>query len=126
MLVQIPYANTLPDAEKLRRPFIARYESQFPKAVKALDRDRDRMLTFFDFLSEHRRHLRTTNVVETPFASIRLGTNVAKRNTLIWRTPMAAEKRFRRLDAPHLLPDVYAQHYRENKITFGWGEKLTA
>ena len=59
LLVQIPYANTLTDAGKLRKKFIARYQSQFPKAVKALDRDWDRMLTFFDFPTKHWRHLRT-------------------------------------------------------------------
>ena len=48
----------------LRKQFIARYQSQFPKAVKALDRNWDRMLTFLDFPEEHWRHLRTTNVVE--------------------------------------------------------------
>ena len=79
LLVQIPYANTLTDAGKLRKKFIARYQSQFPKAVKALDRDWDRMLTFFDFPTKHWRHLRTTNVVESPFASVRLRTNAAKR-----------------------------------------------
>ena len=109
LLVQIPYANTLTDAGKLRKQFIARYQDQFPKAVKALDRDWDRMLTFFDFPTEHWRHLRTTNVVESPFASVRLRTNAAKRykkvaaaSALIWRTLMVAEKRFRRLNAPHL------------------------
>ncbi len=133
LLVQIPYANTLTDAGKLRKKFIARYQSQFPKAVKALDRDWDRMLTFFDFPAKHWRHLRTTNVVESPFASVRLRTNAAKRykkivaeSALIWRTLMVAEKRFRRLNAPHLLKDVYAQHHRKNKITIDSGKKLAA
>ena len=86
---------------------------QFPKAVKALDRDWDRMLTFFDFPTKHWRHLRTTNVVESPFASVRLRTNAAKRykkivaaSALIWRTLMVAEKRFRRLNAPLLLEEI--------------------
>ena len=133
MLVQIPYAYTLRDAGKIRRQFIARYQDPFPKAVKTLDRDWDRMLTLFDFPKPHWRHLRTTNVVESPFASVRLRTNAAKRykkvaaaSALIWRTLMVAEKRFRRLDAPHLLPDIYAQHHRENKITIDSGEKLAA
>ena len=133
LLVQIPYAYTLRDAEKLRRQFIARYQDPFPKAVKTLDRDWDRMLTLFDFPKPHWRHLRTTNVVESPFASVRLRTNAAKRykkvaaaSALIWRTLMVAEKRFRRLDAPHLLPDVYAQHHRKNKITIDSREKLAA
>ena len=70
-----------------------------------------------DFLSlaqEHWCHLRTTNVVESPFAAVRLRTDAAKRynkvanaEALIWRILMIAEKRFRRLNAPHLLEDVY-------------------
>ena len=41
-------------------------------------------------------------------------------------TLMVAEKRFRRLNAPHLLKDVYAQHHRKNKITIDSGKKLAA
>ena len=59
-------------------------------------------------------HLRTTNVVESPFAALRLRTTAAKRfkrvesaTALIWKLLLVAEKRFRRLDAPHLLKDVY-------------------
>ena len=47
-------------------------------------------------------------------------------SALIWRTLMVAEKRFRRLNAPHLLKDVYAQHHRKNKITIDSGKKLAA
>lgn len=133
LLVQIPYANTRQDAEKLRKQFVARYRSEFPKAAAALERDWDRMLTFFDFPEEHWKHLRTTNVVESPFASVRLRTNAAKRykklaaaSALIWRTLMVAEKRFRRLNAPHLLPAVYAQNQVENETTIDSGKKLAA
>ena len=66
-------------------------------------------------------------------ASCALRTNAAKRykkvaaeSALIRRTLMVADKRFRRLDAPHLMPDVYAQHHRKNKITIDSGEKLAA
>ena len=107
LLIQIPYANTRRDAEKLRKRFAARYRSQFPAAVDALERDWDRMVTFYDFPKEHWKHLRTTNVVESPFASVRLRTNAAKRfkkvtsaTALIWRTLLVAESRFRKLDGP--------------------------
>jgi len=72
------------------------------------------MITFYRFPKEHWVHLRTTNVVESPFAAVRLRTDAAKRyrNTtnatvLIWRLLMVAESRFRRLKGHHLLPDVY-------------------
>ena len=85
----------------------------YPKAVTVLEDDWDRMVTFYDFPEDHWKHLRTTNVVESPFASVRLRTTAAKRfkrvdsaTALIWKLLTVAEKRFRRLDAPHLLRDV--------------------
>ncbi len=118
LLVQIPYAGTKKEAEKLRKRFAARYRSQFPAAVETLERDWDRMVTFYDFPKEHWKHLRTTNVVESPFASVRLRTNAARRfkkvrnaTTLIWRTLKVAESRFRKLTAPHLLQQVYDQKH---------------
>jgi hypothetical protein len=71
------------------------------------------MVTFYDFPREHWKHLRTTNPVESPFAAVRLRTNAGKRykkvanaTALIWRLLLVAEKTFRRLDHPELLPQV--------------------
>ncbi len=118
LLVQIPYAGTKKEAEKLQKRFAARYRSQFPAAVETLERNWDRMVTFYDFPKEHWKHLRTTNVVESPFTSVRLRTNAARRfkkvrnaTTLIWRTLKVAESRFRKLTAPHLLQQVYDQKH---------------
>jgi transposase-like protein len=79
------------------------------------------MVTFYDFPEAHWKHLRTTNVVESPFASVRLRTSAAKRfkkvesaTALIWKLLTVAEKRFRKLDAPHLLVDVYARRKFED------------
>src|SRR6058998_3630793 len=62
----------------------------------------------------HWKHLRTTNVVESPFAAVRLRTDAAKRfkkvanaTALIWRLLRVAESRFRKLNAPHLVAQVY-------------------
>ncbi|MEW6247471.1 MAG: hypothetical protein AB1555_12310 [Nitrospirota bacterium] len=64
---------------------------------------------------EHWRHLRTTNVVQSPFAAVRLRTTAGKRykrvesaTALIWKLLQVAECHFRRLNAPELLPLVYA------------------
>ncbi len=99
----------------MRRAFARRFGRAHPKAVAILERDWERMVTFYDFPEEHWRHLRTTNVVESPFASVRLRTTAAKRfrrvasaTALIWRTLCVAEGRWRRLNAPHLLADVLA------------------
>ena len=81
------------------------------------------MVPFYDFPREHWKHLRTTNPVESPFASVRLRTHAGKRykrvqgaTALIWRVLMVAEKRFRKLNAPELLPLVYAgKKYQDGK-----------
>jgi putative transposase len=70
-------------------------------------------VTFYAFPKEHWKHLRTTNVVESPFAAVRLRTAAAKRDkkvpnatAVIWKTLLIAEQTFRRLDAPELLPEL--------------------
>ena len=70
-------------------------------------------MTYYDFPQAHWKHLRTTNPVESPFAAVRLRTNAAKRykkmenaTAVIWKTLLIAEQKFRRLDAPELLPEV--------------------
>ena len=123
LLTQIPSAETRQEAEKRRATFARRYRDRYPQAVATLERDWERMVTFYDFPKEHWKHLRTTNPVESPFASVRLRTNAGKRykrvqgaTALIWRVLMVAEKRFRKLNAPELLPLVYAgQQYQDGK-----------
>ncbi|MEW6545105.1 MAG: transposase [Nitrospirota bacterium] len=85
-----------------------------PKAVARLGHDWERLVTFYPFPREHWRHLRTTNVVESPFAAVRLRTTAAKRDkrvesatALIWKLLQVAEQSFRRLNAPELLPLVH-------------------
>ena len=123
LLTQIPTAQTRPQAQRLRDRFAARYGQACPAAVATLERDWDRMVTFYDFPEAHWRHLRTTNPVESPFASVRLRTNAGKRykrvqgaTALIWRVLRVAETRFRKLNAPELLPAVYAgRRYQDGK-----------
>ena len=123
LLTQIPSAETRQEAEKRRTTFARRYRDRYPQAVATLERDWERMVTFYDFPKEHWKHLRTTNPVESPFASVRLRTNAGKRykrvqgaTALIWRVLMVAEKRFRKLNAPELLPLVYGgQQYQDGK-----------
>ena len=75
----IAYAPTRADTVKARRAFSRRYEPWYLEAVKVLEDDWDRMVAFYDFPESHWKHLRTTNVVESPFASVRLRTSVATR-----------------------------------------------
>ena len=114
LLRAVVYAPTRAEAVKARQAFGKRYGSWYPKAVDVLEDDWERMVSFYDFPEAHWKHLRTTNVVESPFASVRLRTTAAKRfkrvesaTALIWKLLTMAEKRFRKLNAPHLLSDVF-------------------
>lgn len=115
LLTAMPYAETQSACERLRAQFSQRYRTLAPKAVDRLAHDWERLVTFYQFPREHWRHLRTTNVVESPFAAVRLRTTAGKRykrvesaTALIWKLLQVAEQTFRRLNAPELLPAVYA------------------
>jgi putative transposase len=114
-LRKIPYADTLAECERLRDAFVERYRKDYAKAADKLLTDWDRMVTFYSFPKEHWPHLRTTNVVESPFSSVRLRTDAAKRfkkvqnaTAMIWKLLQVAEKNFRTLKGYWLLPDVYS------------------
>jgi transposase-like protein len=130
LLTKIPYAETRAEAERQKRAFQAwATKKGVPAAGRRLDEDWDRMVTFYAFPKEHWKHLRTTNVVESPFAAVRLRTAAAKRfkkvenaTAVIWKTLLVAEQSFRRLDAPELLREVaegvvYVDGTREKRGT---------
>lgn len=134
LLRAIVYAPTRAAALKAREAFAKRYGPWYPKAVATLEEDWERMVTFYDFPEEHWKHLRTTNVVESPFASVRLRTTAAKRfkkvesaTALIWKLLTVAEKRFRKLDAPHLLRDVFdGRKFEDGKPVLTQQRKVAA
>ena len=114
LLTKIPYAQTRAEAERQKRAFQAwATKKGVAAAGRRLEEDWDRLVTFYAFPREHWKHLRTTNVVESPFAAVRLRTAAAKRfkkvenaTAVIWKTLLVAEQSFRRLDAPACLPEV--------------------
>lgn len=113
-LQAIANAETMRAAIKLRDAFARTYRRAFPKAVACLERDWDRLVAYYAFPQEHWKHLRTTNIIESPFAAVRLRTSAAKRfkkvenaTTLIWKTLLAVEQHFRKLNAPHLCTEVH-------------------
>ena len=114
-LTTIPYSATRAEAEKAREIFESWCKQNgFSKAAEILNNDWERMMTFYFFHKEHWVHIRTTNVVESPFAALRLRTDAAKRfkkvenaTAVIWKMLLVAEKRFRKLNAPELLKDVH-------------------
>jgi putative transposase len=102
-------------AEEAITSFVSEYEPKYPKAVASLRRDQEKLLTFYDFPAEHWVHLRTTNVVESPFSTVRLRQRVTKGAgsrtkglMMAFKLLEMAEKRWRRLNAPHLVPLVRA------------------
>lgn len=115
-ITKIPYADTKAECERRRDAFISRYRKDFPKATETITRDWDRMVTFYSFPKEHWVHIRTTNVVESPFSIVRLRTDAAKRfkkvqnaTAMIWKLLQVAEKSFRLLKGYWLLSDVYQE-----------------
>ena len=108
-------AATRADAEEAIGDFESEFSAKYPKAAKCLIKDRDALLTHFDFPAEHWRHLRTTNVIESPFATVRLRQRVTKgagnrTKALIMAFKLLemAQQRWRRLNGSQLLPLVQA------------------
>jgi putative transposase len=114
LLAKIPLADTRGEAEQQKRAFETWCTKKGVAGVgRALDRDWERMVAFYQFPKEHWKHLRTTNPIESPFAAVRLRTAAAKRykkvanaTAVIWQTLLIAEQTFRKLDAPELLVEV--------------------
>jgi transposase-like protein len=113
-LQAIAGAETVQAATALRDRFARTYRRAHPKAVERLHDDWARMTAYYAFPQEHWRHLRTTNVIESPFAAVRLRTTAAQRfkkvenaTALIWKTLLVVEQHFRKLNAPHLCHAVY-------------------
>ncbi len=108
-------APTRKQCETLAATFVADYESKYPKATKVLEDDLDKLTAHFDFPAEHWKHLRTTNPIESTFATVKLRQRVTKgagsRNAglaMAYRLLLLAEGSWRRLDSSQLLPLVRA------------------
>lgn len=112
-LHQIWMAETKEKAEKAFDHFVDSYEAKYPKASECLAKDRDVLLTFYDFPAEHWIHLRTTNPIESTFATVRLRTaktrGMLTRDTMltmVFKLSMSAQKRWRRLNRPERLGEL--------------------
>jgi transposase-like protein len=111
-LTTMMYAESRQQALKERKKFEQAFRHN-PKAVKTVVENWERLTTYYDFPREHWKHLRTSNVVESPFARVRLRTTASRRfksqinaTCLIWKTLMVAEMSFRKLNASHLVEKV--------------------
>lgn len=106
------YAESREQALKERKKFEQSFRHN-PKAVRSVVENWDRLTRYYDFPREHWKHLRTSNVVESPFSRVRLRTAASRRfksqvnaTCLIWKTMMVAEMSFRKLNASHLVEKV--------------------
>jgi putative transposase len=103
-LHEIWQAETKAAAEKAFDHFLEKYEAKYPQPCDSLRKDRDELLTFYDFPAEHWAHLRTTNPIESTFATIRLRHRKTKGNgtrraslAMMFKLAQSASKRWRRL-----------------------------
>jgi len=113
MIHEIWMAETREAASQAFDAFLEDYDAKYPKATECLRKDRDVLLTFYDFPAEHWRHLRTTNPIESTFATIRLRHRRTKGNgsriaslTMMFKLAESAARGWRLLNGSHLLPDV--------------------
>ena len=115
MLREAMYAETREQADEQIDAFGAEFSPKYDKAVTCLTKDRETLLTFLDLPAEHWKHVRTTNVIESPFATVRLRQRVTKGAgnrtkalTMAFKLLEMAQLRWRRLDGANLLPLVRA------------------
>lgn len=93
--------------------FVEVYGPKYPKATACLEKDREALLTFYDFPAEHWVHIRTTNPIESTFATVRLRTAKTKgcgsrlaTLTMVFKLAMSAQNKWRRLNGHDLIGDV--------------------
>lgn len=104
-LHEIWMAETRQAAEQAFDRFLAKYEAKYSKAAECLKKDRLALLTFYDFPAEHWAHLRTTNPIESTFATVRLRHDRTKGNgtrqaclTMVYKLVQTAAQHWRRLN----------------------------
>jgi transposase-like protein len=115
MLHDIWMAETSAAANKAFDLFVETFGAKYPKAVDCLKKDRDPLLTFYQFPADHWLHIRTTNPIESTFATVRLRTAKTKGSgsrtaclMMVFKLTQSAEKNWRALNGSESIPDVIA------------------
>ncbi len=126
-LHQIWMAGTRKEAEKAFDVFIETYEAKHEGAVACLKKDRDALLTFYDFPAQHWTHIRTSNPIESTFATVRLRHDKTKGNgsrkaclAMVFKLAEAAQNSWRKLNGHALISDLI------QGVKFVDGEKTKA
>jgi len=108
--------------------FLEIYQAKYPKACECLAKDRDVLLSFYDFPAEHWIHLRTTNPIESTFATVRHRHRKTKGSgsrlaclTMVFKLMQSAQKKWRLLNGSSILPDIlqgikFIDGIREDKV----------
>ena len=127
ILHEIWMSATKEDAVKAMEQFAATYQAKYPKAVECLLKDKEELLAFYDFPAEHWQHLRTSNPIESTFATVRLRTSKTKGAgsrvaclAMAFKLVESAQNHWRKLNGSTLLPAVIAG------VTFKNGTKIAA
>lgn len=127
MLHEIWMAATKEDAIKALNKFVAIHQAKYPKAVECLQKDHEELLAFYDFPAEHWQHLRTSNPIESTFATVRLRTSKTKGAgsrsaclAMAFKLVESAQNHWRKLNGSTLLPEVIAG------VIFKDGERIAA
>lgn len=112
---EITCAENKAQAQKAVEAFAAEFGAKWPKAVAKIASEKEQLLAFYDYPAEHWRHLRTTNPIESAFAPVRARTDLTKGPgsrqaglAMIFKLMEAAEGRWRKLTAAHLVALVSA------------------
>lgn len=112
-LHEIYMAETKGDAQTAFERFIKTYDAKYPKAVECLSKDREALLAFYDFPAEHWVHIRTTNPIESTFATVRLRTDKTRGCvsqdsilSLVFKLVQSAQKRWLRIRGFKRLAEV--------------------
>jgi transposase-like protein len=115
LLHEIMEAPSRMDAAKGRERFREQFDAKYPKATAKLDHDWAHLTAFYDFPAEHWRHLRTSNAIESSFATVKLRTRVTKGAgskkaalAMAYKLLDAAQERWRRFNGHELVTDVLA------------------
>ena len=127
ILHEIWMSATREDATKAMGKFVATYQAKYPKAVECLIKDKEELLAFYDFPAEHWQHLRTSNPIESTFATVRLRTSKTKGAgsraaclAMAFKLVESAQNHWRKLNGSTLLPAVIAG------VIFKDGTKIAA
>jgi putative transposase len=112
---EITEAENKAEAKKALKEFEGEFGVKWPKAVEKVTNDEEALLSYYDYPAEHWRHLRTTNPIESPFATVRARMDITKGPgsreagvAMIYKLLEAAEGRWRRLNGYRLVPLVRA------------------